>query len=115
MEAALARRFLEARAEASSSGSRQAAAAEEPDVAEELVDVLVEPLSLLPVEPLSPLLIEPLSPLLVEALPLSLEFDDDASEGAAALFEEELYRSAYQPRPFRINPVPREICRRAVC
>lgn len=30
------------------------------------------------------------------------------------LFEEELYKSAYQPPPFKIKPVPREICRLAV-
>ena len=52
------------------------------------------------------------------------EDDDDAlllsealvvlSDLAADLFPEELYRSAYQPPPFRMNPVPREICRRAV-
>jgi hypothetical protein len=37
-----------------------------------------------------------------------------AFSGAAALFELELYRSEYQPPPFRMNPVPREICRRAL-
>ena len=31
-----------------------------------------------------------------------------------ALLPVEAYRSEYQPPPFRMNPAPREICRRAV-
>jgi hypothetical protein len=34
---------------------------------------------------------------------------DPLSDFAGGLFEEELYRSEYQPPPFRMNPVPREI------
>ncbi|MFT3776458.1 MAG: hypothetical protein QM820_64785 [Minicystis sp.] len=43
---------------------------------------------------------------------------DEPLEGLLSddpLFEDELYRSAYQPPPFKMKPVPREICRRAVC
>lgn len=38
----------------------------------------------------------------------------DESFPPDALLDEELYRSAYQPPPFKIKPVPREICRLAV-
>jgi hypothetical protein len=31
------------------------------------------------------------------------------------LFDVDEYRSEYQPPPLRMKPVPREICRRAVC
>jgi hypothetical protein len=45
--------------------------------------------------------------LLSEELVLLSDLDD-------ALLLGELYRSAYQPLPFRMKPVPREICLRAV-
>jgi len=41
--------------------------------------------------------------------PESLDFDEPP------LLEDELYRSAYQPPPLSMKPVPPEICRFAVC
>jgi len=48
-----------------------------------------------------------------------VEADDVSDEAELSdllgdLFPDELYRSAYQPPPLRMKPVPREICRRAV-
>ncbi len=56
--------------------------------------------------PLSPLL--PFAAGLLPLLPLSLLLP-------LGLFDVDEYRSEYQPPPFRMKPVPREICRRAVC
>lgn len=45
--------------------------------------------------------------------PLS-EDPEDPPELPCGLLLEEAYKSEYQPPPLRMNPVPREICRRAV-
>src|SRR4029079_15980354 len=71
---------------------------------------LEPPLSLFLLSPLS-LFLWPLSLL----LPWSVEGAPSLAVAVAGLFEAELYRSEYQPPPLRMNPPPREICRRAVC
>ena len=61
-------------------------------------------------DPLSPVL--PLAALLL-VLPLLLP--PSLLVLLPGLFDVDEYRSEYQPPPLRMKPVPREICRRAVC
>lgn len=65
---------------------------------------------------LESLLLPELDELLSEPAPVPSdpELPEPLSDFAGGLFELEAYRSEYQPPPFKMNPVPREICRRAV-
>jgi hypothetical protein len=119
---------------------RYAALAAEPGLPEELDPPDPDPPDPDELDPLDPDELDPPAPLDPDELdpPLSLDglsvvdvfsvdalsvdgllsvevLDSPSLDAAAGLLDAELYRSEYQPLPLRMNPVPREICRRAVC
>jgi len=82
-----------------------AAAGEAAGAAAGALDPLSPALPVLPLLPLAGVLLPLL--LSLSLLPLLLLLP--------GLFDVDEYRSEYQPPPLRMKPVPREICRRAVC